>query len=72
MSVRQMHQPTTTAKPKLLTQVRETIRRKHYSVRTEEAYVDGVKRYIFHKTTARPLPQAVPTRPRPARYRRRY
>ena len=35
--------------PKLLDQVRDAIRRKHYSIRTEEAYVDWVKRYIlFH------------------------
>jgi len=34
-------------KPKLLDQVRETIRRKHYSLRTEAAYIDWIKRYIF-------------------------
>jgi len=34
-------------KPRLLDQVRETIRRKHYSIRTEEAYLDWIKRYIF-------------------------
>jgi len=34
---------------KLLDQVRDAIQRKHYSIRTEEAYVDWVKRYIlFH------------------------
>jgi len=27
-------------KPKLLDQVRDVIRRKHFSIRTEEAYVD--------------------------------
>jgi integron integrase len=37
-------------KRKLLDQVRDTIRRKHYSLRTEETYVDWIKRYIFfHK-----------------------
>jgi integron integrase len=36
-------------KPKLLDQVREVLRRKHYSIRTEEAYVDWIKRFIlFH------------------------
>lgn len=36
-------------KPKLLDQVREVIRTRHYSVRTEEAYVHGIKRFIvFH------------------------
>jgi len=35
---------------KLLDQVRETIRLKHYSIRTEEAYVSWIKRFIlFHK-----------------------
>ena len=34
---------------KLLDQVREAIRVKHYSIRTEEAYVAWIKRYIlFH------------------------
>ena len=34
---------------KLLDQVREVIRLKHYSIRTEEAYVTWIKRYIlFH------------------------
>jgi len=39
----------TAHKPKLLDRVRGTIRRKHYSIRTEESYVDWVRRYIlFH------------------------
>lgn len=34
---------------KLLDQVRDTLRRKHYSFRTEQAYVDWIKRFIlFH------------------------
>lgn len=38
-----------TVKPRLLDQVREKIRLKHYSIRTEHAYVDWIKRYIlFH------------------------
>ncbi len=38
-----------TGKPKLLDQVRDAIRAKHYSIRTEEAYVHWIKRYIlFH------------------------
>jgi site-specific recombinase XerD len=38
------------AKPKkLLDQVRDTLRTKHYAYRTEEAYVDWIRRYIlFH------------------------
>ena len=32
---------------RLLDQVRETIPRKHYSLRTEATYLDWIKRYIF-------------------------
>ncbi len=36
--------------PRLLNQVRDKIRLKHYSIRTEQAYTDWVKRFIlFHK-----------------------
>jgi hypothetical protein len=35
--------------PKLLDQVRLDIRTRHYSIRTEEAYVQWIKRFIlFH------------------------
>jgi integron integrase len=35
--------------PRLLDRVHEIIRRKHYSIRTEQAYVDWIKRFIlFH------------------------
>lgn len=37
----------TADKPKLLDQVRDVIRRKHFSIRTEQTYVDWIKRYIF-------------------------
>jgi integron integrase len=37
-----------TASPKLLDIVRGKIRLKHYSIRTEQAYVDWIKRYILH------------------------
>ncbi|MDN3517492.1 phage integrase N-terminal SAM-like domain-containing protein [Aquisalimonas lutea] len=34
---------------KLLDEVRDRIRRKHYSIRTEKSYVDWIRRYIlFH------------------------
>jgi len=33
--------------PKLLDQVRNLIRLKHYSIRTEETYVSWIKRYIY-------------------------
>jgi integron integrase len=36
--------------PKLLDMVRERMRTRHYSIRTEEAYVDWIKRFIlFHR-----------------------
>jgi hypothetical protein len=34
--------------PKLLDQVRAKIRFKHYSIRTEQAYTDWIKRFILH------------------------
>ena len=33
--------------PKLIDQVRDRLRVKHYSIRTEQVYVDWIKRYIF-------------------------
>lgn len=44
MPVAQMRQLVSEHKPKLLAQVRTTFRRKHYSIRTEDSYVDGIKR----------------------------
>ncbi len=36
-------------KPKLLDQVRDVIRRKHFSIRTEQTYIDWIRRFIlFH------------------------
>ncbi len=40
--------PSTIEPPQLLDLVRGKIRLKHYSIRTEQAYVDWIKRYIFH------------------------
>jgi hypothetical protein len=38
-----------TAKPSLLKQVRRTLRVRHYSIGTERAYVDWVRRFnLFH------------------------
>ncbi len=35
--------------PKLLDQVRATLRRKHYAYRTEQSYLHWIKRYVrFH------------------------
>jgi len=37
------------AEPKLLDQYRERLRVKHYSLRTEDAYLHGARRFIcFH------------------------
>ena len=47
--------PERQVKPRLLDQVRDTIRRKHYSLRTEATYIDWIKRYIFfHRKGTRP------------------
>jgi integron integrase len=44
-----LRSPPQPNKPKLLEQVRQVIRRKHYSIRTEQAYCDWIKRFIlFH------------------------
>lgn len=41
--------PSSVSPPKLLDQVRGKIRLKHYSIRTEQSYVDWIRRYIlFH------------------------
>src|SRR5881296_4376727 len=45
----------TTSKPKLLEQVRETIRTRHYSYRTEKAYVHWIKRFIFFHNKRHPI-----------------
>ena len=45
-TIRIAHPPS---KPKLLDQVRDVIRRKHYSFRTEQTYLDWTRRFIlFH------------------------
>ena len=41
------HQPK-----RLLDQVRDVMRVKHYSIRTEQAYVDWIRRYIMIYTHA--------------------
>ena len=39
---------------KLLDQVRDAIRLKHYSIRTEQAYVNWIKRYIYFHNVRHP------------------
>jgi len=42
--------PSPQAQPKLLDRVRAAIRARHYSIRTEEAYVGWIRRFIlFHQ-----------------------
>ena len=43
-----MQDSTQKTEPKLLDQVRGKIRLKHYSIRTEQAYVDWIKRFVLH------------------------
>jgi len=41
-------------KPRLLDQVREIIRTKHYSIRTEQTYVQWIRRYIYFHNKRHP------------------
>ena len=45
-------------KAKLLDQVRDVIRRKHYSIRTEQAYLDWIKRFIIYHNKRHPAETA--------------
>ena len=45
-------------KPKLLDQVRDVIRRKHFSIRTEQAYVDWIRRFILFHNKRHPTEMA--------------
>ena len=54
-------QSTTKKRPKkLLDQVRDAIRRKHYSIRTEEAYVSWIKRFILFHNKRHPREMGAP------------
>ena len=50
--------PASPPKPRLLEQVRQAIRRRHYSDRTEKAYAHWIKRYIFFHNKRHPLEMA--------------
>lgn len=41
-------------KPRLLDQVRDRLRVKHYALRTEEAYIDWIRRYILYHQKKHP------------------
>ena len=47
--------PVATPKPKLLQQVRDAVRRKHFSPRTEESYVHWIKRFVFFHGKRHPV-----------------
>jgi integron integrase len=47
--------PPAAPKPKLLDRVRQTIRARHYSNKTETAYVHWIKRYIFFHNKRHPV-----------------
>jgi integron integrase len=51
---------TPTPPPKLLDQLRERIRYRHYSLRTEQAYVHWVKRFIFFHNKKHPKDMGKP------------
>jgi site-specific recombinase XerD len=48
------------SKPKLLDQVRQAIRARHYSKRTEKTYVEWTKRFIYFNGKRHPLEMGEP------------
>ena len=55
-----MHQDGVAGNPKLLDRVREHLRRRHYSLRTEEAYVAWIRRFILFHSKRHPLSMGTP------------
>lgn len=43
-----------TRKPKLLDEVRRILRLKHYSIRTEQSYMDWIRRFMEHHRMRHP------------------
>jgi integron integrase len=54
------HSPSTQKGKKLLDQLRDAIRAKHYSHRTEQTYLDWCKRYILYHNKRHPAEMGVP------------
>src|SRR6266849_10354740 len=52
--------PAPAAKPRLLDRVRDAIRARHYSRRTEKAYIAWIRRYIFFHGKRHPLEMGAP------------
>jgi integron integrase len=48
------------SKPRLLQQVRDAIARRHYSYRTEQAYVHWIKRFIYFSGKRHPIGMGAP------------
>jgi hypothetical protein len=46
--------------PRLLDRVREVLRRKHYSIRTEEAYLGWIKRFVVFHSVRHPREMGLP------------
>jgi integron integrase len=55
-----MPMPTTDKKPKLLTQLSQAMRSRHYSRKTEATYIHWVKRFIFFHHVRHPQEMAEP------------
>ena len=49
-----------TNQPRLLDSVRDVLRRKHYSIRTEEAYVGWIRRFVIFHGTRHPRDMGLP------------
>jgi hypothetical protein len=50
--------PPNPDKPKLLDQVRDLMRRKYYSIRTKQSYIEWIRRFILFHKKRRPLQMA--------------
>lgn len=57
---RESHAATQPRPPKLLDQLREALRSRHYSRRTEQAYRHGVKRFVFFHNVRHPAEMGEP------------
>ncbi len=49
-----------TKEPKLLDQMKNTLRRKHYALRTEKTYIDWARRYILFHNKRHPKEMGIP------------
>lgn len=46
--------PASSSPPRLLDQVRDAVRRRHYSYRTEQAYIHWIRRFIYFNGVRHP------------------